>query len=38
MPHVSRDVIRTLRDTADADYLLYGTNSGYGGAVRPKRS
>jgi uncharacterized membrane protein len=34
MPHVSRDVIRTLRDTADADYLLYGTNSGYGGAVR----
>jgi len=34
MPHVSRDVIRTLRDTTDADYLLYDTNSGFGGATR----
>jgi hypothetical protein len=34
MPHVSRDVMRTLRDTTDADYLLYGTDSGYAGATR----
>jgi uncharacterized membrane protein len=34
MPHVSRAVMRTLRDTTDADYLLYGTSSGYGGATR----
>ena len=32
MPHISRDVIRTLRDTTDADYLLYGTDSGAAGS------
>ena len=32
MTHVSRDVMRGLRDTNDADYILYSIHSGYGGA------
>jgi len=37
MPHVSRLFMRTLRDGTDADYLLYGTSSGYGGATNAER-
>jgi uncharacterized membrane protein len=34
MPHVSGLNILSLRDTSDADYLLFGTNSGFFGADR----
>jgi uncharacterized membrane protein len=37
MPHVSRLWMRTLRDSTDADYLLYGTSSGYAGATNAER-
>jgi uncharacterized membrane protein len=38
MPHISRQWVRTLRDTYDADYILYGTDSGYAGAVNAQRA
>jgi uncharacterized membrane protein len=37
MPHVSRLWMRTLRDGTDADYILYGTGSGYSGATNAER-
>jgi uncharacterized membrane protein len=37
MPHVSRLWMRTLRDGTDADYILYGTSSGYAGATNAER-
>jgi hypothetical protein len=38
MPHVSRMVMRTLRDSYDADYILYGIHSGGGGAHNAQRA
>ena len=38
MTHVSRDVMRGLRDTNDADYILYGIHSGYAGAHNAERA
>jgi hypothetical protein len=38
MTHVSRDVMRGLRDTYDADYILYGIHSGYAGAHNAQRA
>jgi uncharacterized membrane protein len=32
MPHISRLEMRSLRDTTDADYLLYGVGGGWGSA------
>jgi uncharacterized membrane protein len=38
MPHVSRDVMRGLRDGYDADYILYGVHSGFGGGHNAERA
>jgi uncharacterized membrane protein len=38
MTHVSRLHMRGLRDTIDADYLLYATGSGYGGSSNGDRA
>ncbi len=37
MPHVSRLDMRSLRDTTDADYILYGIGSGGAGASNAER-
>jgi uncharacterized membrane protein len=37
MPHVSHLWMRTLRDSTDADYILYGTSSGYAGGTNAER-
>jgi uncharacterized membrane protein len=37
MPHVSGMDIFSLRDTSDAEYLLYGTTSGFGGSDRANK-
>jgi uncharacterized membrane protein len=38
MPHVSRLKMRGLRDTYDADYILYALGSGYGGSMNADRA
>jgi len=38
MTHISRVNMKGLRDTTDADYLLYGTSSGYGGSSNAERA
>jgi uncharacterized membrane protein len=38
MPHLSRLLMLSLRDTTDADYLLYATGSGYFGSDRAERA
>jgi uncharacterized membrane protein len=38
MPHISRLWMRSLRDSTDADYLLYGTMSGSYGATNAERA
>jgi uncharacterized membrane protein len=38
MPHISRLHMVSLRDTADADYLLYGTGSGFFGSTNADRA
>jgi uncharacterized membrane protein len=38
MPHLSRLNMLSLRDTTDADYLLYATGSGYFGSDRAERA
>jgi hypothetical protein len=38
MPHISRLWMCSLRDSTDADYLLYGTMSGSYGATNAERA
>jgi hypothetical protein len=38
MPHLSRLLMLSLRDTTDADYLLYAVGSGYFGSDRAERA
>jgi len=38
MPHLSRQWVRTLRDTYDADYILYGVDTGYLGGSNAQRA
>lgn len=38
MPHISRTNMLSLRDTTDADYLLYGVGSGFFGSDRAERA
>jgi hypothetical protein len=38
MPHLSRLNMLTLRDTADADYLLYAVGSGWFGSDRAEKA
>src|SRR5207302_8572459 len=38
MPHLSRLKMRGLRDTIDADYILYSIGSGYYGGTNGERA
>jgi uncharacterized membrane protein len=38
MPHVTRLKMRGLRDTYEADYILYALGSGYGGSTNADRA
>ena len=37
MPHISRLEMRSLRDTTDADYILYSVGSGFYGSTNGDR-